>query len=129
MGVVGSELLGLALGTGVLGGLASLLDLSGGGLTGGLALLGLLDALLLDGGDGGTSDGALDLDDLASLLAGYQVLLRLVHLAVHCSPAELSRLVLVQEQTSALGVAEEQHAVIRTYVTDSVAGVHLIGGE
>lgn len=123
------ELLGLALSTGVLGGIAALLDLSNGGLTGGLTLLGLLGALLLDGSDGGTLDVTSDLGDLADLLTGNQGLLRLVHLTVHSSPAELGRLVLVQEQTAALRVAEEQNSVIRAHITDAVAGVHLIGGE
>lgn len=129
VGVTSSENLSLALGAGVLGGIATLLDLSSGGITGSLALLGLLLALLLDGGNSNTGDGTLDLGDLAGLLAGNQVLLGLVHLTVDGGPAELSGLVLSQEEEAALGVAEEQNAVIRTDVTDSVSGVHLVGGE
>ena len=122
-------LLRLALSTGILGGLTALLDLSKSGLAGGLALLGLLGALLLDGSDGGTGNGALDLGNLADLLAGNQGLLGLVHLTVDSSPAELGRLVLVQEQTTALRITEEKDSVIRAHVADTVAGVHLIGGE
>lgn len=129
VGVGSGELLGLTLGTGVLGGLAALLDLSGGDITGSLALLGLLLALLLDGGNGDSGDSTLDLGDLTGLLAGNQVLLGLVHLTVDGSPAELGGLVLGQEEALALGVAEEQDAVIRTDITDSVSGVHLVGGE
>jgi len=128
-GETGSSHLGLALSAGLLGGLTSLLDLSEGGFTGSLALLGLLGALLLDSGQRDTSDGALDLGDLTDLLADDQVLLGLVHLTVDSSPAELGGLVLVQEQTTALGVAEEEDSVIRAHIADTMSSVHLIGGE
>ena len=129
MGESSGQGLSLALGTGVLGGLTALLDLSDGGLTGGLALLGLLGALLLDGGEGNSSDGAGNLHDLAGLLAHNEGLLGLVHLAVDGGPAELGGLVLVQEEGTGLRVTEEQDSVIRTDITDSVSGVHLVGGE
>lgn len=129
VGITSSENLSLTLGTGILGGIATLLDLSGGGITGGLALLGLLLALLLDGSNSNTGDGALDLGDLTGLLAGNQVLLGLVHLAVDGGPAELSGLVLLQEEEAALRVTEEQDAVVGTDVTDTMSGVHLVGGE